>query len=163
MTNNIRISNGQITDPHFAKIFELPKAVMILNGLVFRWFKTSLIFIWMLGLKWSHNQEAVKIIWIPNKSYNKYLFALSISTKLDHVFAVITLAAVLGLASLTDVATDTTDSHLVVLATTCSCLGNLKQKSQNMLTTVGARIPNKFGIRMVHSCSVQAPTIRKPN
>ena len=29
--------------------------------------------------------------------------------------------------------------------------------------TVGARIPNAFGIRMVHSRSVQAPTIRIPN
>ena len=29
--------------------------------------------------------------------------------------------------------------------------------------TVGARIPNKFGIRMVHSSSVLVPTIRKPN
>ena len=29
--------------------------------------------------------------------------------------------------------------------------------------TVGARIPNKFGIRMVQSCSVLVPTIRKPN
>ena len=29
--------------------------------------------------------------------------------------------------------------------------------------TVGARIPNKFGIRMVHSPSVLVPTIRKQN
>ena len=29
--------------------------------------------------------------------------------------------------------------------------------------TVGARIPNKFGIRMVQSCSVLVPTIRNPN
>ena len=29
--------------------------------------------------------------------------------------------------------------------------------------TVGARIPNKFGIRMVHCRSVLIPTIRKQN
>ena len=29
--------------------------------------------------------------------------------------------------------------------------------------TVGARIPNEFGIRMVHSRSVLVPTIQKPN
>ena len=34
--------------------------------------------------------------------------------------------------------------------------------SQNS-NTVGTRIPNAFGIRMVHSRSVQAPTIRIPN
>ena len=34
---------------------------------------------------------------------------------------------------------------------------------QHYATTVGARIPNTFGIRMVQSRSVQAPTIRKPN
>ena len=32
-----------------------------------------------------------------------------------------------------------------------------------VLYTVGARIPNTFGFRMVHSCSVLVPTIRKLN
>ena len=31
------------------------------------------------------------------------------------------------------------------------------------INTVGAQILNKFGIRMIHSHSVQVPTIRKPN
>ena len=34
---------------------------------------------------------------------------------------------------------------------------------RSLLLTVGARIPNKFGIRMVNSCSVLVPTIWKPN
>ena len=34
---------------------------------------------------------------------------------------------------------------------------------EKMVHTVGARIPNEFGIRMLHSCSVLVPTIRKPN
>ena len=33
----------------------------------------------------------------------------------------------------------------------------------SLAITVGARIPNKFGIRMVQSCSVLVPTIQKPN
>ena len=37
------------------------------------------------------------------------------------------------------------------------------QPSMQNINTVGARIPNKFGIRMVNSCSVLVPTIRKPN
>ena len=31
------------------------------------------------------------------------------------------------------------------------------------ISTVGARIPNEFGIQMVQGCSVLVPTIRKPN
>ena len=36
-------------------------------------------------------------------------------------------------------------------------------KYRKRLNTVGARIPNAFGIWMVHSCSVQVPTLRIPN
>ena len=44
-------------------------------------------------------------------------------------------------------------------------LDELRRKHQvhSIVNTVGARIPNPFRIRMVHSCSVLVPTIRKPN